>query len=92
MASTRHARSALLDLRAAVGSSAQLEVLRNIKYDLTGHLSRKADYVQNGLVPLLASLLDDSPSDNQHPAPEHELMFTQVAQLLCVIAHGEDSA
>ena len=80
MASTR-----LQHLRTAAGS--RLPGLRGIKYDLTGHLSRKVEYIQNGLIPLLATVLADIDSCPSN-ACDDELTYAQVAQVLCVIAHG----
>ncbi|KIX99203.1 uncharacterized protein Z520_04779 [Fonsecaea multimorphosa CBS 102226] len=93
MASLRLARSALQDLTAAEGSSAQLQALKRIKYDLTGHVSRKVEYIQNGLLPQLAKILADVATQQTGLAAgdahlEHEeLLTTQAAQILCVIAH-----
>ncbi len=96
MASTGLAKSALQDLDAAAGTPSQLRILKTIKYDLTGHLSRKVEYIHNGLIPSLATLLSalaTSPASTPGVAatPPHvdELALTQVAQVLCVIAHGQ---
>lgn len=92
MASTRLARSALHDLNVASNPSDQLRALKSIKCDLTGHLSRKVEYIHNGLVPQLASTLADIgasiPSAATSLEPEKESVLTQAAQVLCVIAHG----
>lgn len=96
MASTRLANFALQDLHAAAGTPAQLQVLRTIKYDLTGHLSRKLECIHNGLIPLLAKVLASittrlTSTSGIAVRLEHddELVFTQVSQLVCVIAHGQ---
>ncbi|KIW92988.1 uncharacterized protein Z519_06837 [Cladophialophora bantiana CBS 173.52] len=93
MASLRLARSALQDLTAADGSSGQLQALKRIKCDLTGHVSRKIEYIQHGLIPQLTKILADVGTQQSALAgadaqPEqNELVTTQVAQILCVIAH-----
>ncbi|KIW79247.1 hypothetical protein Z517_05859 [Fonsecaea pedrosoi CBS 271.37] len=93
MASLGLARSALQDLAAADQFSAQLQALKRIKYDLTGHVSRKVEYIQNGFIPQLAKILADAAAQlatlnagDAHPE-EVELVTTQAAQILCVIAH-----
>ncbi|KIW99442.1 uncharacterized protein Z518_11181 [Rhinocladiella mackenziei CBS 650.93] len=95
MASTRRVPSSLQDLKTAAGTPRQLPALKRIKYDLTGHLSRKVEYIQHGLVPTLAKILTDTETQPTSgpaaaaakPTLEDELTFTQVAQVLCVIAH-----
>ncbi|OAP57841.1 hypothetical protein AYL99_08579 [Fonsecaea erecta] len=93
MASRGLARSALQDLTAAEGPSASLQALRRIKCDLTGHVSRKIEYIQNGLIPQLSKILADVatqqaalPAGDTHLEQE-ELLTAQAAQILCVIAH-----
>ncbi|KIW28899.1 uncharacterized protein PV07_04754 [Cladophialophora immunda] len=86
MASLRLARSAVQDLTAADESSAQLKALKRIKGDLTGHVSRKIEYIQNGLIPHLAKLLADV-ATQQAALEQEQLVTTQAAQILCVVAH-----
>ncbi|KIW12265.1 hypothetical protein PV08_09541 [Exophiala spinifera] len=75
----------LTDLHAATDPAAVSQVLKKIKYELSGHSSRKADFVHNGLIHLLdkslAGLVVTPRTD------ENELTLTHTAQVLCVIAH-----
>lgn len=54
--------------------------LKKIKHDLTGHVSRKAESLNNGLIPLLADLL--------HKSQHHDQVYAHVAQILSILAHG----
>lgn len=81
----------LEELRGASDISAQSAALKKVKYELTGHLSRKIEYIHHGLILSLARTLADvaaSHGDSQ-PGQLEELAYTQVAQVLCVIAHGK---
>lgn len=98
MASPRRTASKLQplhDLRSATDHGAWLSALKRVKYDLSGHLCRKVDSIKNGLIPLLAEILANSTAQkstagavNSTSEQEDEVLFTQVAQVLCVIAHG----
>jgi len=54
--------------------------LKKIKHDLTGHVSRKAESLDSGLIPLLADLLHTSQDNGQ--------VYAHVAQILSILAHG----
>jgi hypothetical protein len=93
---SRHATLAvqpLQELRSSLHTRAQSTALKKIKCELSGHVSRKVEYIQHGLIPLLADLLHEPPTEqvtvSAQPSQDDEQTFTQVAQLLCVIAHGE---
>lgn len=91
--STRPATTVLQplhDLRAAADTSAHLQALRQIKNELSGHLSRKIEYIHNGLIHLLANSLASlvATLGNAQPSNDDELTCTHVAQLLYLIAHG----
>lgn len=74
-------------LHLADNGIARLAQLKKIKHDLTGHVSRKADALNNGLISLIADVLNDvKQSSIRH---EDELIYTQTAQVLAVVAHGE---
>ncbi|KAJ9643804.1 uncharacterized protein PV06_09019 [Exophiala oligosperma] len=73
------------DLRTATDTASVSQVLKRIKYEVSGHLSRKIDYVHHGLLHLLDKALADfivTP-----PTDDNDLIFTHAAQVLCVIAH-----
>ncbi|KAK5044995.1 hypothetical protein LTR84_010143 [Exophiala bonariae] len=53
--------------------------LKKIKHDLTGHVSRKADALNNGLIPLIADLLQSSQNNDQ--------VYSHAAQILALLAH-----
>lgn len=74
------------DLRAASDTAAVSQVLKKIKYELSGHLARKVDYIRHGLIRLLDKSLADLVVTP--PTDDNELAFTHVAQVLCIIAHG----
>lgn len=76
------------DLRTATDTASVSQVLKRIKYEVSGHLSRKIDYVHHGLLHLLDKALADfivTP-----PTDDNDLIFTHAAQVLCVIAHGKE--
>ncbi|EXJ93331.1 hypothetical protein A1O1_01723 [Capronia coronata CBS 617.96] len=82
----------LQELRAA--GESPLLALKTIKNDLTGHASRKVEYIGAGLTLALAEILSDilagmpaTGSTSPEPKPEDEMVFTQIAQITCVIAH-----
>ncbi|KAK5194082.1 hypothetical protein LTR99_005687 [Exophiala xenobiotica] len=90
--STRPATTVLQplhDLRAAADTSAHLQALRKIKNELSGHLSRKIEYIHNGLIHLLAKSLASlvTTLGNAQPTDDDELTCTHAAQLLYLIAH-----
>ncbi|OCT45545.1 armadillo repeat protein [Cladophialophora carrionii] len=93
MALARLARSELQDLESATEPAARLQVLKRIKGIVTGHLSHKLEFVQNGLIPQLANVLADVAQrgfDADVPTQldeQQESLLTQVAQVLSVIAH-----
>ncbi len=91
MASATHV---VQDLYSAVGFSAQLQALKSVKGVLTGHLSRKLEYIQNGLVPHVAEILAEVAAQRDEDAAEataldhlQESLLTQVAQILAVLSH-----
>ncbi|KAK4947373.1 hypothetical protein LTR10_013741 [Elasticomyces elasticus] len=90
--SSRRATAVLQSLEALRGASdisAQSAALKKVKYELSGHLSRKIEYISHGLIPSLAQTLlglSTRHADSQ-PGQDEELGCTQVAQILCVIAH-----
>ncbi|KAJ9602010.1 hypothetical protein H2200_013569 [Cladophialophora chaetospira] len=94
MASSILARSGLQDLTSASGSAAQLQALKKVKGILTGHLSRKVEYIQNGLIPHLAVILADVAARQDLDANvltpldqlQHSLL-TQVTQVLSILSH-----
>ena len=95
MASGKLGRSGLQGLDAVTGPSAQLQALKRVKCILTGHLSRKIESIQNGLVPQLAKILADVAEQRDFEVDvltrldqQQESLLTQVAQVLSVIAHG----
>lgn len=53
--------------------------LKKIKHDLAGHVSRKADALNHGLIPQLADLLKSSQNNEQ--------VYAHAAQILAVLAH-----
>lgn len=61
-------------------NASRIAHLKKVKHDLTGHVSRKADALNNGLIPLLAELLHNS----QH----HDQVYIHASQILAVLAHG----
>ncbi|KAL2420142.1 hypothetical protein ABEF95_008095 [Exophiala dermatitidis] len=83
----------LQELRAA--ADGPLSALRRIKNDLTGHSSRKAEYIRNGLVPALAEVmlprLPSSEAASSKLEADEELIFAQISQIWCVIAHDGPS-
>ena len=90
--SSRHATAVLQPLEALRGASnisAQSAALKKVKYELSGHLSRKIEYIHHGLIPSLAQTLAHVASRDADAqlGQEEELGCTQVAQILCVIAH-----
>ena len=95
MAAASLARATLKDLESANDLPGRVDVLRRIKIDLNGHLSRKIDYVVQGLLPQLADTLALVPakrSNEARPATrlgqQYEALLTQVVQILCIIVHG----
>ena len=83
------------ELESANGPSVQLQALKSIKSDLNGHLSRKTEYVQNGLIPQLARILANvaaqpSPDNGASTQLEQkwELLLVQTVQIICIIAAG----
>ena len=95
MASTTLARATLQDLETANGLLVQLQILKRIKIELNGHLSRKIEYLQYGLLPRLAHILAHIGAHQTFQSGvtgqdghQHELLLTQVVQLLCILVHG----
>src|SRR4051812_32656275 len=58
-------------------NATRITYLQRIKHDLTGHVSRKADALNNGLIPLLADLIRHPQSNDQ--------VYTHAAQILAVL-------
>ena len=79
----------LIDLRNAADRSAQLAVLRRIKNDLTGHQTRKAEYIRYGIITLLDGLIVDSTRGARLEVRRvPELVCDLSAYILCLLAHG----
>ena len=71
-----------------------MQALKGVKGVLTGHLSRKLEYIQNGLVSRIAEILADIAAQQDHEAAvltpldqEQESLLTQVAQVLTILSH-----
>jgi hypothetical protein len=95
MAATRLASVVLQDLASVAGLSEQALVLRKIKTEITGHTARKVEYIQDGLVSHLASILAGVVAEHGYdaaattrPDPQIESTLTHISQLLGVIANG----
>jgi len=79
----------LCDLSDATDTRAQINALRRVKNELTGHRSRKVEYIQNGVIPAVTKTLVSGTASTLEDAEDVELVTVQAATVLCVIAHGE---